>query len=132
MDKVIIPVVAACIVDKYPSLRILLHIKDESPNPELIGKWEFPGGKIEYGESPEGALQREIGEELGGIIVQIGQLIYAQTNIYQNGRHYLVLFYECRTGYKAEPDGCKYFYPDQIMELNCLPGTREVVRKLVQ
>lgn len=33
--------------------------------PEACGRWELPGGKVEPGESPDDALVREVGEELG-------------------------------------------------------------------
>ena len=41
---------------------------------EFEGMWEFPGGKIEPGESQETALKREIQEELG-VDVTIGELL---------------------------------------------------------
>lgn len=53
-------VVAAVVVQDG----LVLAARRHSPV-QLAGKWEFPGGKVEPGESPEVALRREIAEELG-------------------------------------------------------------------
>lgn len=57
-------VAAAVIVDQE---RVLLTQRPGGTH--LAGAWEFPGGKLEAGESPEEALVREIREELGVAIV---------------------------------------------------------------
>jgi 8-oxo-dGTP diphosphatase len=54
-------VAAAALVD--PDGRVLIAQRPEGK--AMAGLWEFPGGKIEQGESPEAALMRELAEELG-------------------------------------------------------------------
>ena len=58
-------------------------IGQRRPEQPMALKWEFPGGKIEPGESPQQALVRELHEELG-ITATIGPLV---TRIRHNYRH---------------------------------------------
>lgn len=66
----------------------------------LAGQWEFPGGKIELGEQPKEALQRELFEELG-IKADIGVLRMTWTHSYPEVG-ILLLFFEVLF-WKGEP-----------------------------
>ena len=69
-------VVAAAIVNNLDCPTHLLCAQRSYP-PELAGKWELPGGKVEPHEDPVHALGRELQEELG-ITVQVGPLVPAR------------------------------------------------------
>lgn len=57
-------IVGAAVVDSLGNPTRLLVARRTAP-PQFAGMWEFPGGKVEVGESCEAALRRELEEELG-------------------------------------------------------------------
>lgn len=58
------------------------------------GTWEFPGGKLEFGEPLRDGLQREIREETG-LAAQTGRLLYAASFLTDPGRQVVLLTYLC-------------------------------------
>lgn len=68
----------------------LLLVKRGRPPGE--GLWSLPGGKVERGEPPEGALVREIAEECG-LAVEVGELV-GWVERRQAGYHFVILDYE--------------------------------------
>ena len=70
-----IEVVTAAIIQKG---RLLTVQRSYGP---YTGYWEFPGGKIETGETPQQALQREMQEEMGALVA-VGELVGEVTHVY--------------------------------------------------
>lgn len=77
--KKIVKVVGAIIENDNAEILCALRSKYMS----LSGFWEFPGGKIEDGESPEKAIVREIKEELG-CKIEVNSLFSATTHEYDD------------------------------------------------
>ncbi len=92
MAKPIILVVAVALIDADG--RVLLA--QRPPGKKLAGMWEFPGGKVEPGETPEAALIRELDEELG-LDVQAACLApFTFASHEYDSFHLLMPLYVCR------------------------------------
>ena len=90
-NPTILFVVAAALTNEVGE--ILLQMRPEGR--QMAGLWEFPGGEVEQGESPESALARELKEELG-IDVAASDLIPLTFASAQNGdRGMILLLYRC-------------------------------------
>ena len=88
----IVTVAACALVD--PDGRVLLAQRPEGK--PMAGLWEFPGGKVETGETPEQTLIRELEEELGIVVKEacLAPLTFA-SHTYPEF-HLLMPLYVCR------------------------------------
>ncbi|WP_243446526.1 8-oxo-dGTP diphosphatase MutT [Sphingosinicella microcystinivorans] len=93
-------VVAAALIDRDG--RVLLA--ERPAGKHLAGTWEFPGGKVETGETPEAALIRELREELG-IETEASCLAPATfaSHAYEHF-HLVLMLYVCRK-WQGTPHG---------------------------
>lgn len=85
-------VVAVALIDAAGRLLVAQRPEGKS----LAGLWEFPGGKIEPGETPEAALLRELAEELD---IEVAAEALEALSFVSHGYpdfHLLMLLYVCR------------------------------------
>ncbi len=116
-------VVAASLFDNAGRILMQLRHHDSAHG----GLWEFPGGKVEAGETIVSALVRELEEELG-IVVEPGDLqplSFACGEDESAQRSIVILLYTCRK-WQGEPQ-CRvasrlqWFQPDQLAALPMPP-----------
>ena len=131
-------VVAACIRDDKG--KILLAKRVDFLNLKANGKWEFPGGEIEFGETPEDAIVRECQEEIGCTIKIVRLLPYLHQNVWHRTTGEVVqAFVSCFEARifdgvpkpaEREISELKWFAKEEISALDSLPGTNEFVNLL--
>lgn len=86
------------------------------------GSWAFPGGHVEFGETPEQAVIREAAEETGLVIETIEKVGFTN-DIYDNGKQYITLFFKALAWSgnvdNLEPHKCeqwKWFLSEDLPE----------------
>ncbi|NQU87286.1 MAG: NUDIX hydrolase [Mariniphaga sp.] len=101
------------------------------------GKWEMPGGKIQFGESPKEALRREVKEELGYGNIIINSLVDAWTfNVVVDEIDYqfiVIVFNTESDNYQndisQEHIDCRWISFDEVKDLNMRDGYKDAINK---
>jgi 8-oxo-dGTP diphosphatase len=118
--------VVAAIIQR--SGRILIGQRKDLGHHPL--KWEFPGGKVEPGETPEAALIRELQEELG-IQARIDRELMRYEYQYPGRSRILLIFYRV-VDFEGEPrnldfDQIRWELPELLREYDFLEGDAQFV-----
>ncbi|MCI0449351.1 MAG: NUDIX domain-containing protein [Chlorobi bacterium] len=103
------------------------------------GRWDLPGGKIDFGETPEEALAREVLEETGLKLKSLAltNAIGYNKETSKETLHHVGIIYNCEArslrGLKYEPDGkdsygAEIFTKNQIKKLKLTPLAKKVLR----
>ncbi len=112
--------------------RILVAQREEGDDWGLY--WEFPGGRLEEDEGPQGCINRELREELG-IGVEVGPIQQAVFKRYE-GFNILLLVYRCRIE-EGTPRaiGCRevrWVGKEELKDLPMPPADEEIRARLLQ
>ena len=125
-----IEVAAAVIVDSFENTTEVFAT--ERGYGEFKGQWEFPGGKIEVGETPQQALIREIQEELT-VKIKVGKLIdtieYYYPKFHLNMKCFLCVIVDGDIILKEAEDS-KWLNKDELYGVNWLPADITLIDKI--
>jgi 8-oxo-dGTP diphosphatase len=104
------------------------------PGEKLAGLWEFPGGKVEPGETLQEGLKREIAEELG-VEAIVGDVVTESHYKYEHGE---ILLVALQTEIKGNDirlsvhDKEDWLFPEQILALELAPADIPIAKFLME
>ena len=123
--------VAACALVDVDG-RVLIAQRPEGRS--LAGLWEFPGGKVEVGETPEAALVRELREELGIEVTQACLAPFVFASHAYEAFHLLMPLYLCRrwegVAVAREHAALKWVRPNGLKDYPMPPADEPLVAYL--
>ena len=100
----------------------------------LAGLWEFPGGKLEAGETPSAGLRRELTEELAATFA-VGDLVESVRWEYPD-RVVVLHFFDCRLAsgeiVPLEEQAMRWVAPDELATYDFPPADQELIRRLMR
>ena len=128
--KPVLRVVAAALFDEHGHVLIA----QRPPGKAMAGRWEFPGGKIDAGETERGALDRELREELGVEVAGAERMLELR---HEYPDRIVELCMWKVTRYRGVPqphDGqaLKWVAPALLAEEDLLEADRPIVERLAQ
>ena len=105
---------------------------ERSAPPEVAGRWEFPGGKVEPGETDQEALARECAEELG-VRVEVGDRVGPDVPL-AHGRAVLRVFavrlLDGDRPRALEHSDMRWLSADELDSVHWLPADKPIVAEL--
>lgn len=128
--------VVVCAIIENVEGKILLTERHDPTDKQAHGKWEFPGGGVEYGESIEQAVHREIQEEVGLVTDVIKLLPYYHSHIWtgKDKPFHVLLFVfwnRFRSGkiilQNEETSKFVWIDPEKALEYNLLPANKKYI-----
>jgi 8-oxo-dGTP diphosphatase len=111
-----------------------IFIARRSPNKSLAGLWEFPGGKVESGESDEAALLREFKEEFDREIV-LGEFFHENVHTDSDKSIQLVSYFISFHDFPKQSnshDALEWTKIEELGRYEFCPADKEVVQRLIQ
>lgn len=98
-------------------------------------RWELPGGKVEFGESPSNAAIREVKEETGYEVLDIAMVPFTYSIVKNQNLHILLLCFECKKMEGEITYGDKGISKIQWFDIDDLPniisGSRDFISSCI-